>query len=309
MSVAHKSAAVVSTAIVVGGAMIRSDLLSTASAWAMPVCDLALRTAGNLALSACAFAGAGAIWLLASPSDVPAEAVAAFADAVRADPRPAVWTLGCLSAVPVFSFWFPPALDRAVARARCARESTGAVPIGWSPFDRRGTARHEAAHALVATVLGVPFDEARVYKPSFSRPSNGHIHAVAPDRPHDPTEAYGLLARKVAVFAAGVIGAHDGDGPISFVGGGEKDRESATLLSWAACDYAPGRNLFREVVDALTAALAAEPWPSAIAEAADVLLAADGEPLPAEPFHEIARRHGLRLDAVEGLCAKETTDA
>lgn len=289
--------------------MNRRGLLSTSAAAGLAACDLTLRTAGMMALTGCALAGAGAIWLLASSADVPAEAFADLAEAVRANPGHAGFMLALLSATPVFGWWLPGAVGRAAARARFARATTGAVRIAWSPFDRRGTARHEAAHALVAAVLGVPFDEARVYEASFFRPSNGYIHAVAPERPHDPAGAYGLLARKVAVLASGVIGAHDGAGPVSFAGGGEKDRNDAALLSWAACDYAPERNLLREVMDALTPALRAEPWRTAIEEGADALLAANGEGVPADPFREIARRHGLRLNAVEALAAGVDADA
>lgn len=97
--------------------MNRRALLSTASI-ALSVCGLALRAAAVWAGSAFAFAGAASIWLLASPAEMPAEAFAALADAVRADPWPAALALATVSGVPVFGFWLPDAAERYVRRDR-----------------------------------------------------------------------------------------------------------------------------------------------------------------------------------------------
>lgn len=296
--------------------MSRRDLLSTCAAGALAAVDLALWAAGTMALGACAITGGIVVLVLATPT-IPAAELAEAAASVRGDSGSHMLGLAVLSVLPL-PFLLPRRIRVAVSRARAVRDGSIGMAAAFKGLGARGrldTARHEGAHALVAAVLGVPFREVQVFDHPFLSGRFGRIvhDTLAPSGHGGKAPAPGgAVVRKIAMLLAGVVGTRAGDGPVRpshFGGGGETDWERAGVLAWAIGDCTPGRSVLGDVIEALTPALRAEPWPSAIAEAADVLLTARGEPVPPEPFHEIARRHGLRLDAVEALAASAATDA
>lgn len=255
------------------------------------------RIAATMALSACALAGAGffAAVALLDPATFAAVSTG-FGAALREHPSAVVAPLLLFSALPV-AFAVPSRFGASIAA-----NATGLAEANRR--DREMTARHEAAHALVASVLGVPFDHALVHRSRLAG-IGGRIAPVSPARAHPPADACGSLVRKVAVLVAGVCGTRDGEEAICFASvGGEKDEIQARALSWAAADFAPGRDLFGEVCAAVRADLGAASWGRAVAAGADLLLEADGEPVPADAFAGIARRFGLALPAVEAVALR-----
>lgn len=170
-------------------------------------------------------------------------------------------------------------------------------------FDRKMAARHEAAHALVASVLGMPLEGAWVLHDVDTRGIGGAVTLRVPPMPLTTRALYGLLARKVAVNVAGVVGAR-GKRPMDAILHElrfQNDWVQATELSWIGASLHPDRVLVRDVLEALVPALQTMPWKRAIATAATALLRAGSDPVPPDVFATIVRRFGLALPAVEAI--------
>ena len=172
-------------------------------------------------------------------------------------------------------------------------------------FDRKMAARHEAAHALVATVLGLSVKGAWVpYRPDERGVGGGVALAPSPAAPAGEA-LYGLLARKVAVNVAGVVGARGTRSVDAILHElqGQNDWVQARELSWIGASLRPDRVLWQDVLEAVAPALHTAPWKSAIVTASKAILHAAGDPVQPEVFAAIARRFGLALPAVETLAA------
>ncbi len=170
-------------------------------------------------------------------------------------------------------------------------------------FNRKMAARHEAAHALVASVLGMPMEGAWVLNDFDAHGIGGVVTLRVPLMPLTTEALYGLLARKVAVSVAGVVGAR-GKRPMEAILHELKfqtDWTKATELSWIGASLHPDRVLVWNVLEAMVPALQTMPWKRAIATAAKALLQAGGDPVPPETFAAIVRRFGLALPAVEAI--------
>ena len=81
------------------------------------------------------------------------------------------------------------------------------------PFDRTMVAHHEVAHALVASVLGLPVREAWVLRRLDEHGIGGAVRLEMPRMASSTQALYGLLVRKVAVSVAGVAGARPSHAP------------------------------------------------------------------------------------------------
>lgn len=170
-------------------------------------------------------------------------------------------------------------------------------------FDRKLVARHEAAHALVASVLGLPMEGAWVLDRPDRRGVGGAVR-MATSPALSTTEAmHDLVVRRVAVNIAGVVGERHGRSMGEIVRRLEtqQDWAAAGAMSWIVDAAYPDRGLLRNLLEAVAPTLQTAPWQSAIAEAAKVLLRAVGDPVAPEAFAAIARRFGLALPAVEAL--------
>lgn len=265
-----------------------------------------IRAAGMMAVTACALVGAGTICVVLCWDQAwPVLPVGDVVSAARAH-APGVLASLALLCAPVLAFSGP-------AIARPVRVAVAANREGrWVVRVRERAARHEAAHALVASVLGVPFKDVRVLRETdwTGDGTTGFMVATPPPAPRPSAFLHGVLARKIAVLLAGVIGAHDGDGPICFTGGGgAQDLARAETLSWAAADLAPERVLLDEVRAALLPALRSDSWRRAIEAGAGLLLDADGGAVPAGAFARVVRCFGLTLAPVEALAAGAGPDA
>ena len=171
--------------------------------------------------------------------------------------------------------------------------------------DRELSARHEAAHALVACVLEMPMESAWINAALQRRGIGGAVRLDAPPMALTPEASYGLLARKIAVSIAGVVGER-GPRPMQEIMWGlqiQRDWVQAMELSWFAASLRPGQVLVETVLDAVVPALHTAPWTAAIEDGAKALLRAGGDPVPPEVFAAIARRSGLALPVVETLAA------
>lgn len=172
-------------------------------------------------------------------------------------------------------------------------------------FDRKMWARHEAAHALVASVLGLPMQQAWVRHCPDARGIGGTVRFEAPPAAVTMHALHSLLVRKMAVNVAGVAGGR-GKRPMEAVLhelAYQNDWVQATELSWIGASFHSDRVLVWDVLEAVVSALHTARWTSAIAAAAKALLHADGDPVPPEVFAAIARRSGLALSEVETLAA------
>ena len=172
-----------------------------------------------------------------------------------------------------------------------------------SLFNRKMAACHEAAHALVATVLGLPLQAAWVLRDFDERGAGGGVILALPPTVAAPKPFYDLLARKVAVSVAGVAGAR-GNRPITDVLRElehQYDWVQAKELSWIGASVRPDRVLLQDVLETVVFTLHTPSWTAAIATAAKVLLQAAGDPVPPETFATIARRFDLALPGVEAL--------
>jgi len=172
-------------------------------------------------------------------------------------------------------------------------------------FDSKMAARHEAAHALVAVVLGLPVKGAWVLRQPDGRGIGGTVSLGTPPAARTREALYGLLVRRAAVNVAGVAGAR-GKRPLEAVLREltyQNDWVQAAELSWVGASLHPDRELVWNVLEAVVSALHTAPWTAAIAAAAKALLRAGGDPVPPEEFAAIARRFGLTLPAVETLAA------
>lgn len=172
-------------------------------------------------------------------------------------------------------------------------------------FDRRMAARHEAAHALVATVLGLPVEGAWVPHCPDERGIGGTVRLEMPPVASTTAALYGLLIRRTAVNVAGVAGAR-GKRSLQDVLREltrQNDWVQATELSWVGASLHPDQVLVWNVLVAVISELHTAPWTSAIAAAAETLLHAAGDSVSPEAFAAIARRFGLALPAVETLAA------
>ena len=186
----------------------------------------------------------------------------------------------------------------AIRHAVLARE-------GAARSNRELAARHEAAHALVACVLGMPLESAWVNDgPDWC----GRIGAILMDAPpaaRTLEASYGLLARKIAVNVAGTVGERGARPKEEIMRElyAQRDWAQAMELSWIAASLLPGQVLVEQVLDAVVPALHTAPWTAAIEEGAQALLRAGSDPVPPAVFASIARRFSLALPAVETLAA------
>jgi hypothetical protein len=175
--------------------------------------------------------------------------------------------------------------------------------------DHRGAARHEAAHALVACVLGMPLVEAFVH--AEPRGGRGGGITLAPFRTRcTPEGVRELVVRKIAIGVAGQ--AVDWDGPVHggmFCGGGERDFVQCQEMFWiwnsVAPDWPCSGNTLAETLIRTHAALRTPAWRQAVAAGADALLRDLGKPVPPDVFATIAREHNLALPEVVALAGGE----
>lgn len=179
---------------------------------------------------------------------------------------------------------------------------------GWRLplFDLWTTARHEAAHALVAEVLGVPHCGARVVRASGSavddRASAGWVDIGPAPRMTTAGDLYSLAVRKIAVAAAGALGARrgrlldeallDSDAQADWVGAGQ--------LAWLAGPYCLQDALLTAVAEAVLSDLGTGSWQAAIDHAAEDLVLAHGGVVPPERFGDLARRFQLSMPSTAG---------
>lgn len=172
-------------------------------------------------------------------------------------------------------------------------------------FSLRMAARHEAAHGLVAAVLGVPFCGVRVLPASGAVPEGraggGWVDLGCPPPAATAEDLYSLAVRKLAVAAAGAVGARGGRPLAEAIGdpAAAKDWCEARELSWLMAALRPDRDLWWDVARAVHADLDAQGWQAAIEAAARCLVRARGGVVAPEVFAGIASRFGLRMDAVE----------
>ncbi len=205
-----------------------------------------------------------------------------------------IWTMFCILR---FAF-VGGSRSGAIRHAALARE-------GVTRSDRELIARHEAAHALVAYVLGMPMESAWINDGPDWCGFGGAVRLDAPPAAQTLEASYGLLARKIAVSVAGVVGER-GARPMEEITRElyiQRDWAQAMELSWFAASLLPGQVLVEKVLDAVIPALHTAPWTAAIEEGAKALLRVGGDRVPPEVFAAIARRFGLALPAVNTLAA------
>ena len=164
------------------------------------------------------------------------------------------------------------------------------------------TARHEAAHALVASVLGLPLKEATVHRHSLANvlgtTTLGPITAI-------PTMAslYKLIVFKIATNLAGNAWIPSNQSPDAVLCelADHPDLIESIQLAWI------GHPLHREgwlpydILKVLIPALHAPAWQEAIEAGAAALLQELGRPVPAAVFATIARNYDLTLPEVMAL--------
>lgn len=173
--------------------------------------------------------------------------------------------------------------------------------------DRRMAARHEAAHALVATVLEMPFDHARVLPRWSACGVGGYVRfdSAAPTAASSG-EVFlpSLLVRRTAMLVAGVAGERPDLPPGELLPRlqTQSDWPRALEASWIAEAVRPDRRVLEPVVEEVAAALRTPAWRAAIRQAAGMLLHARGE-VPQGAFQAIARGHGLTLPGVQVLAS------
>ncbi len=170
-------------------------------------------------------------------------------------------------------------------------------------FDHEMAARHEASHALVATVLGIAVDAAWIVRIPDKGGVGGAVGITAPVSVSTAEALYSLLARKVAINVAGVAGARGSwsmDAILEELRG-QRDWTQAGEASWIASSIHPDRNLLSDVLAAIVPELRAKPWQDAIEEAAQLLLRAKGASVPPEAFTATVRRFGLTLPTIEEI--------
>lgn len=204
------------------------------------------------------------------------------------------WTLFCILRFAIVGG----SRSGAIRHAALARES-------MARSDRELIARHEAAHALVACVLGLPMESAWINDGPDWCGFGGAVRLDAPPAAQTLEASYGLLARKIAVSVAGVVGER-GARPMGEIMRElyiQRDWAQAMELSWFAASLRPGQVLVETVLEAVVPALHTAPWTAAIEEGAQALLRAGSGPVPPDVFAAIARRSGLALPAVETLAA------
>ncbi len=186
----------------------------------------------------------------------------------------------------------------AIRQAVLARECT-------ARSNRELAARHEAAHALVATVLGMPMESASVNDGPNWFGFGGVVRINPPPAARTLEASYGLLARKIAVNVAGVVGERGARSKEEIMDQlyTQRDWAQAAELSWFATALRPGQVLVEMVLDAVIPALHTAPWTAAIEDGAQALLHARNDPVLPDVFASIARRFGLALPAVETFAA------
>lgn len=176
------------------------------------------------------------------------------------------------------------ALRRAVARRRGVRLA----------------ARHEAAHALVAAVLDLPFDHARVFL------DGGGGYGRFPAEPAWPDPSFhSFLVYRTAMLVAGVAGESPGAPPAAFLERmeGQRDWPRALEASYLAEALWPGRRVLEPVIEEVVAVLRTPGWQAALREMADALSRARGGEIGPEVFVAAARRHGLSLSGARALAS------
>ena len=168
--------------------------------------------------------------------------------------------------------------------------------------DRQSTARHEAAHALVACVLGFSVRGGRVLQRPGPNGLVGYIEVPPPtDSAADAIHA--LIVRKMAVFVAGVVGSQRSPSFLSVCRSliGQPDGIEARTLSWIGAAGRQDSTLLIDVVAAVILDLNTPAWRLAIDGVGGEMLLRYGDLLEGERIAEVARVLGLRMDAVQAV--------
>lgn len=256
-----------------------------------------VRIAALLAVRGLAMAGAAmAVVVLAASGDAPAFSALTLGEVATAA-RGAAPVLLMLWGLTLAAGWCwrgcPPWTTPSASSL--GGLSLAAAPKGW----REATARHEAAHALVAHVLGVPYVDVQVNRHLDASGGAGGLRAPPAEAACAPDDLYGRTARKIAMLLAGRVGELGGGADLACVAHERsKDWVQASTLAWAMADAAPGRPLLESLFAALSRDLAAPEWDAAIRDGARALLDAGGEAVPAAVFASVAARHALALPRV-----------
>ena len=193
----------------------------------------------------------------------------------------------------IVQFWFLVWITLAtstilVATLRTSRREKGGLPD-------RITARHEAAHALVACVVGLDVISAELHNPSVQDRPEGTVTIETKAGPGD--DLFKILVQKMAVGISGAMAQQTWltveDAVSAF--GSKSDWDKVSELSWVAGFIQPRRVMWVEVADILLKEFTKPCWQAAIEAAASVLLDALGKEVSGERFNAIAKEHGLSL--------------
>ena len=166
----------------------------------------------------------------------------------------------------------------------------------------RVAARHESGHALVASVLGYPFDE--VYIQDYKR-HRGLGGGVVPTPRLEAEGDVAALCRAIlvdiAVHVTGVLGEYNWE-TISLAAyrlGQQNDLHVACGLMRAFAMIRPDLpDIGNEIFNAAWSDMTSAQWRTAIGKGYKLLLLSGGSRVPSESFKKIAQEHSLDLPLV-----------
>lgn len=177
---------------------------------------------------------------------------------------------------------------------------------GAGQWDMDLAARHEAGHALVAVVLGMPLYEAHVKVTPDAAGIGGHILIDSNRTPtNDVLEVLSGLLRQISVAVAGVLAEQP------WPSARAARRRLGTQKDFAdVCGHMFSVNLMRpqhgkagdDIFEATWEDIRKPEWQAAKAELATALVATDV--VPADVVKDIAKRHELTLPCVQAVIAR-----
>src|SRR5438270_1552820 len=153
-------------------------------------------------------------------------------------------------------------------RINTLRATTLLKYVGSSGRHRKNVARHEAAHALVASVVEVPFHNVWIDG------TGGGVTLSCPPHLSTAEDIYNFIHRKIIILLAGVVGEKPGLSRKEALRHLEyhKDLADAVALAWVSDEIASNPKIWEAFLDRLIETINTQPWQSAIDEVASALV-------------------------------------